>query len=529
MNVILYNGKIYPQSRVPRKPTVLAITGNKISAIGHDLSQIRRQYPRHILIDLGGRTVLPGLVDSHTHFYFWAMTLNTVHLDGTISFQDALEKIRDFAASRKEEEWIIGDGWSSDRWQEYHLPNASELDSVTGQRPAALFSKDQHILWVNSKALQLAGIGKDTPDPSGGKIDRDPYSGQPTGILREIPGYFPVIKLISRPDPALAVRLWSEATKIAYSRGVTGFHSMDGPEAWDFFSSVHDSDKLGFRVHYYFPVGRLDELIEKKLHSGFGDETLQVGGVKIFADGSLGAQTALMKKPYCHSRNNTGVEVTGLKELTAQIARASRHGLACAVHAIGDQAVANTISAFEKDATDRALRHRIEHLQLIDRPDIRRLKKIGLIASMQPSHAVSDRRLVAEYWGKRGKNAYIFKTLLEKGVPMAFGSDCPIEELNPLYGVHAAVNRNGCGERGQRFYPQERLTVSQAVAGFTTGAAYASGRERYSGQLVPGFQADMVILDKDIFGVPVSQIYRAGVAATIFDCEIVFRSNNWSL
>lgn len=529
MNVILCNGQIYPQYRVSKRPLALAITGNKIVTIGHDLSQIRRQYPRHRLIDLGGRTVLPGLVDSHTHFYFWAMTLNTVHLDGTPDFKDALEKIRSFAVSGGKEEWILGDGWLPDRWQEYHLPNASELDSVTGRRPAALFSKDQHILWANSKALQLAGIDKKTPDPSGGKIDRDPRSGQPTGILREIPGYFPVIKLIGRPDPALATRLWSEATKIAYARGVTGFHSMDGPEAWEFFSLMHGRGRLGFRVHYYFPIGRLDELVEKKLHSGFGDETLQVGGVKIFSDGSLGAQTALMKQPYCHSKNNIGVEVTSLQELTAQIARATRHGLACAVHAIGDQAVANTISAFEKGSTDRTLRHRIEHLQLIDRSDTGRLKRMGLIASMQPSHAVSDRQLVGKYWGKRGRNAYIFKTLLKRHIALTFGSDCPIEELNPLYGIHAAVNRNGCGERGKRFHPQERLTVSEAVAGFTTGAAYASGREGYSGRIAPGFQADMVILDQNIFAMPASQICHIGVAATICDGEITYKSDNWRL
>lgn len=524
MNAILCNAKVHPQYIVRPRPTIVVITGNRIAAVGTDLSAFRRQFPDHEIINLKGRAILPGLVDSHTHFYFWAVTLNTVHLESIATFDEALDHIRQFAQSHPADEWVIGDGWSADRWRTYHLPTASELDTVTFGKPAALFSKDQHIVWANSRALSLAGINKASANPAGGRIDRDPITNEPTGILREIPGYFPVVKLISRPDPERVAGTWQEAVNIAYSKGVTGFHSMDGPEAWDFFALMHNRNRLGFRVTYYYPVKMLEALISRGIRSGQGDETLRVGGVKIFADGSLGAQTAFMKKPYLSRKGYFGVETTTLAELTDQVGRASRNGLACAIHAIGDQAVANVITAFEKTAPHAGLRHRIEHLQIVAPVDIPRLKRLGLIASMQPSHCVSDRHLVAAHWGSRGRNAYIFKTLHDKKIPLAFGSDCPIEPLDPIGGIHAAVNRTGFGERGGRFYPHEKLSVSQAVRYFTVGAAYVAGLEAIAGKIAPGYLADLAILDDDIYSCPPSQIYAAKVAATIFDGQPVFQN-----
>ncbi len=521
MNAILYNGRIYPQYRIAKRPTAVVFTGGKIVELGYDVKSLVRRYPRHRAIDLDGRVVLPGFVDSHVHFYFWTATLDTVHLDHTETFDDALKAIESFVTSGVSGEWIVGDGWSADRWDPYHLPNAAELDAVTGQHPAALFSKDQHILWVNSKAMAMGGIGKDTPDPEGGKIDRD-ADGNPTGILREIPGYFPVFRLVGKPDASRMDRMWRKAERIAYSRGVTGFHSMDGHEGWQYFQKRHAEGKLGFRIQYYFPVAMLDAVIADKMISGLGDDTLRVGGIKIFADGSLGAQTAYMKKPYRGKKDDCGVAVTELDELTLHVGKAIRNNLACAIHAIGDKAVANVITAYLSAGYRSHLRNRIEHLQLISREDVPRLKKSHVVASMQPSHCPSDRQLVAAYWGERGRNAYIFKTLLKTGIPLTFGSDCPIEPLDPVGGIHAAVNRNGFGERGGRFYPEERLTVSQTVHGFTTGPAYASGRESFAGKIAPGYQADLVILDDDIYSMPKADIHKAQTAATLFDGKIVY-------
>ena len=529
MNVILFNAVLRPQYRTPRLLSALAITGHTIAAIGYDLSALRRHFPRHEVIDLGGRTVIPGLVDSHTHFYFWARTFNAIHLNGLTDFEEVLRRIKAGSRKFKKGEWIIGDGWAPDRWSTYHLPSAEELDRVTGESPAALFSKDQHMMWVNSAALRLAGIDRRTPEPKGGKVDRDPVSNDPTGILCEIPGYFPVIKLISRPPHEIVERTWKAVSEIAYSRGVTGFHSMDGPEAFDFFQYLHGRSRLGFRVHYYYPVKLLDELVERKVVSGTGDDTLRIGGIKIFADGSLGSQTAFLKRPYNGRKGYRGIETTPFAQLAKDIRKASTHGLACAVHAIGDQAVANVIDAFLQAGNNQTLRHRIEHLQLISQSDIPRLRRTGAIASMQPSHCPSDRTIVARYWGERGRNAFIFKTLMNNRIPLAFGSDCPIERLNPLEGIHAAVSRNGYGERGDRFYPEESLTVSRAVYGFTAGAAYAAGRESFSGKLAAGCQADLVILDDDIYSMPRSDIWKARVAATIYDGRTVYRSASLAL
>jgi predicted amidohydrolase YtcJ len=529
MNAILYDAAVYPQYRVNKRPTIVVISGVRIADIGHDLKTIRNKYPSHRMIDLEGRAVIPGLVDAHTHFYFWAVAQDSVHVDGIEEFDDALNKIKKFSKNKDANEWIVGDGWCADRWKEYHLPTAEELDSVTGGRPGALFSKDQHMMWVNSRALQLAGIDEKTPEPDGGKIDRIPGTTRPSGVLREVPGYFPVFRLICKSDPRHVERSFKKASRIAYSKGITGFHSLDGPEAWEFFEKLHGQKKLGFRVHYYFPVDRLDDLIKKKMVTGMGDETLRIGGIKIFSDGALGSQTAFMKKPYLGSNGNQGLEVTGFGKLKEIIAKASRNNLACAIHAIGDGAVANVISAFKASDGKSSLRHRIEHLQIISRSDIRRLKETGVIASMQPIHCPSDRQLVASYWGERGRNTYIFKTLLKNNIPLAFGSDCPIEPIDPIAGIHAAVNRTGSGERGGKFYPKECLTVAQAVYGFTAGAAYAAGRESFSGKIVPGYQADLVILDDNIYTMPPSQIYKAKIALTIFDGRVVFKSGPISL
>lgn len=524
MNSILYNALVYPQYKTFRRPTAVVISKNRIAAVGHDYQALRRDFPRHEPIDMKGRVLLPGFVDSHTHFFFWARTINAVHLENKISFEGCLKEIEKKASMLGKDDWVIGDGWAIDRWMERHTPTATELDSVTGDRPAALFSKDQHMLWANTRALKLAGITAKTKQPDGGKIEKDPATGEPTGILKEMPAYFPVIKLISRPRPEQVEKNWKKVARTAYSRGVTGFHSMDGPEGFDFFAKMHDKRQLGFRAHYYYPVKMLDELIERGVQSGQGDDTLRVGGIKHFADGSLGAKTANMITPYRGSKDNYGVAVTSLAKLKQDVIKAARRGLASAIHAIGDKAVENVITAFEAGYTiNPELRQRVEHLQIIAPKDIKRLKKYGIIASMQPSHCPADRKIVAEYWGSRGKNAYIFKTLIDKGIPLAFGSDGPIEPIDPLAGISAAVNRTGYGERGGRFYPEQALTVAQAVYGFTAGAAYAAGREEFSGKIAPGYQADLVILEDNIFTMPRSNLHQARVAATIYNGKQVYR------
>ncbi len=519
MTLLLHNGLIYPGYRTRCRPSAVAIKDARIVAIGTD-DHLIGEFPKARRVNLDGRTVIPGLIDSHTHFYFWALSLARVYLFGLPSYEAVLEKIKGFASTLKPDEWVTGEGWAMDSWTEYRLPTAEDLDTVTGGRPAFLYSKDQHSAWVNSAAMRRAGITAKTKDPIGGKIERDPATGRPTGILREPAAYSAVMNHIPQKDQKEIDTLWKKVETIARSRGVTGFHSFDGPDGWEYFCRRHEDGNLGFRVTYYFPVKRSHELAEKGLTTGYGDDNLNIGGVKIFADGALGSRTALMKQPYQNSRE-VGVAVTDPDELTSQVAFATKHDLNCAVHAIGDQAVANVLTAFEKAGRKR--RHRIEHVQIIDRRDIALFKRLGVVASMQPSHCPSDRIIVDRHWGRRGKNAYIFKTLLKRGIPLAFGSDCPIEPLHPLEGIHAAVNRNAPGERSGKFYPEEALSVTAAVTGFTSGAAYAAGREDHLGKISPGYLADLVVLEDNIFTMALSQIHQARISMTVFDGKIVHR------
>ena len=393
------------------------------------------------------------------------------------------------------------------------------LDAVTGNRPTFIYSKDQHSCWVNSAALARAGITRKTRDPEGGEIVRD-AGGNPTGILREGPAISLVYKLIPALSTPRMDRLYRQALEVVYKRGVTGVHSFDGPEAYRYLENLASRGKVGLRINYYPSAGLLDELTERRVYFGSGDEFFRIGGVKIFSDGSLGSKTALCFDQYSGTKGNFGIEVTGVAEMKRLIKRAQRLNLPAAIHAIGDKATSNVLDALTgAGPLSFGARHRIEHLQLIRRQDIRRLLELKVVASMQPSHCPSDIDLIRTYWGRRGANAYIFGTLLKRGVPLAFGSDAPIEPLDPLAGIHDAVRRARPNSR-DIFYAKERISAGQALYGFTAGAAYAAGQEHCRGYLLPGYPADFVILNQDILKTPPTRILDIEVLATVIDGAI---------
>ncbi len=520
---VFYNGRIYTMAGEYLIADSMVISGKIIIAIGCDL-QHDRDFKHAEKIDLKGRTVLPGFVDAHTHFLFMAQSLENVKLDGLPSLEAALKKIKKHASGLKRNEWIIGEGFSVDRWKKYIQPDRHMLDKVSGGRPAAIFSKDQHQLWANSRALEIAGINAGTPEPRGGKIDRD-KSGEPTGILREIPGYFPVVKKIASPSLAKTNRLYRKALELAYSKGVTGVHTMDGPEAFAFFAETSKKGKLGLRITHYPPPSLLPELKKRKVKFNWGDAYFRVGGIKIFSDGSLGSQTALCFNKYIGSKNNFGVEVTSTEEMIKLVKLSGKAGFPCAIHAIGDRAISNVLDAYEKTPKPpHKSRHRIEHLQLIRQSDIKRLKELNVIPSMQPSHCPSDIKLIERYWGNRGKNCYIFNTLLKKGIQPVFGSDTPIEPLDPIAGISDAVNRTAPGST-KPFYPNERINNYQAVFGFTAAPWIETGRSVELGYLLPGCFADFVILSGDIINIPGPKIKSVRVEGTYFDGKLVFKDS----
>ncbi len=526
-NRLFYNGLFYIQAGNNMVVDSMAIAGKRITAVGNGLEK-DADFKTCERINLRGRTVIPGFTDSHTHFYFFAMSLGSVKLDGLDSIEETLAEVKRHVSGLSGNEWVTGDGFSPDRWKRYVIPDRYMLDKVTGGRPAAIYSKDQHIMWVNSRALELAGLSRKTPGPAGGVIDRL-ANNEPSGILRELPAYFPVLKLIKGPAQSKQYGFFRRAVNIAYSKGVTGVHSFDRREALPFFDNLSKSKKLGLRINHYPPAAMLPDLLRAKIKLGYGNDYFRVSGIKIFADGSLGSQTALCFNKFPGSKNNYGVETNTKEILLKHIKSAARLSLPTAIHAIGDKAIANVLDCYEQaPEIPSNARRRIEHVQMIRRSDIKRLKSLGVVASMQPSHCPSDIKLAEKYWGRRSRNCYIFKTMLDKKIPVTFGSDLPIEPLDPIAGIDAAVNRKAAGIK-KPFYPEERISVAEAVYGFTAAPAYAAGQELERGYLLPGYFADFAVLSDNIFKIPRSRIRSVNIVATFFDGKPVYRKKGLSL
>lgn len=519
---LFYNAAIHTQAE-GLVVNSMAISKNRIVAVGNNL-QHDPDLKSYARVDLKGKTVVPGFVDAHTHFYYFAMALGKVDLDGLDSAEKCLSRIKRFSATFKKSQWVLGGGYSPDRFRVRMEPDRYMLDKVTGRRPAFLFSKDQHTAWVNSHALRLAGITARTPDPPGGKIDRS-VDGEPSGILRET-AYQLVYNKIPPPTRPDVNRYYRQALQHAYRHGVTGVHSFDGPEGFIYFSELAQKGNLGLRINYYFPVKMLPQIRKTKVYYGTGTDFFRVAGVKVFSDGSLGSQSALCFNKYIGSDDNFGLEVTSAKELSRIVKSAGKMGFPCAVHAIGDRAVANVLDAFETGKPlDFGARHRIEHLQLVRRKDVIRVKRHGVVASMQPSHCPSDIHLIRRYWGNRGANAFIFRTLIDKNIDMAFGSDVPIERMNPIEGIAAAVRRAREGSRDS-LYPEQRISAAEALYRFTVGPAIAAGQNHCRGYLLPGYPADFVLLSQDITKVAPSRIYDTKVLATVLDGKVKYRQKS---
>ena len=480
-------------------------------------------------VDLGGRCALPGLTDSHLHFMWYAQSLEGVDAE-TATLSEALARVRTRAAELKPGTWITGSGWNHNVWGTGGLPDRLSLDEAAPRNPVMLEAKSGHALWVNSLALQKAGIRLDTADPEGGKIVHD-GTGVPSGILLENAMWL-VQAVIPRPSAGELARMMRRAQTEAHRRGLTGIHDFDRVLAFGALQELRAAGELSLRVVKGIPHEMLSQAIALGIRTGFGDDMLRLGAVKMFADGALGPQTAWMIAPYEGSWS-TGIPTLGEEQLFEDILRANAAGLACAVHAIGDAACHVVLNAYGRAAARRgpesesgsAIRNRIEHAQLLHPDDLPRFARLSVIASMQPLHATSDMLIAERHWGSRCETAYAWKALLDNGARLAFGSDCPVEVPDPLAGIHAAVTRRRAdgspGPEGWR--PAQRLSVEQALHGYTRGAAYAAGREAELGSIAPGKLADLTILEKDIFVIPAEEIHRAAVGATMVGGEFVYR------
>ena len=529
-NLVLYNGVIYTMDeRLPRAPAV-AIAGNRVLALGDDAAMRELLAPGGEAIDLAGRAVVPGFVDSHIHFVEYSLRLRHIDLADVPTLDEALSRVATRAAQTPPGEWLLGGGWDRNLWPGGAFPTRTDLDTVAPQHPVVLKSKDCHVIWLNSRALAQAGITAQTPDPAGGEIERD-AAGKPTGILKE-KAIELVEKVIPRPPMETLLNALEEGMANAQRAGLVGIHDCEDEEAFAAFQMLHRQGKLGLRVLMHIPVINLEAAIQLGLRSGYGDDFLRIGGVKMFADGALGSRTAAMIEPYEGEADNRGIVVTPPGELRRLVGTAHRSGLSVAVHAIGDAANRAVLDALAtvieqpRTAVAPALPHRIEHVQLLHPADVPRLAELGVVASMQPIHATSDMEMADAHWGARSEWAYAWRSLLQAGTVLAFGSDCPVESLDPLRGIHAAVTRRrpdgSPGEEG--WYPEQRLTVAEAVRAYTRGAAYAAGQEAVAGSITPGKLADLVVLSRDIFTCDPMDILDTEVLATVLDGRFVHRA-----
>ena len=507
--MILWNGVI--RTLDPSLPTcgALSIAGSQIvGGVGTHESAL----PTPERVDLGGRCVLPAFTDSHVHFPTWSLARRDVRLEEADSVAAALSLV---AAHERAGTWIRGTGWRDAAWPE--APTAAALDAVTGDAPAALWSKDYHSLWLNSAGLAQAEGDLDVP---GGVVERGP-EGAPTGILREESAWRFRDRFVevTEDEFVAAVR---DGIELANSRGVAAVHDKDGwLGAASIFGRIHENEGLTLRVWQSLPTDRLPELAALPLRSRLGDDFLRLGYLKTFMDGTLGSRTALML-------DGSGVTITSREELEDVVRRAAEAGWPVAVHAIGDRANRDALDAFEatQDAwKPRGLRQRIEHAQCLDPADIPRFAEIGVACSVQFSHAPSDRDLAERFWDDRLEGAYAFRSLVGSGAVVANGSDAPVEELDPLAGIRAGVLRTIDDRPAWR--PDEALTIEQAIVASTVTPAWLAGDERRRGRLLPGFLADLVVLSRDPFTCPPDELDSVEIVSTMVGGRWVFQPPPW--
>ena len=512
--MILENGVIRTMDPALPRAGALAIAGDRVAG-GVGTHETALATPERI--DLGGRCVLPGFSDAHVHFPTWSLAQRQVRLEGTQSLDEALARVasavRDVAAGS----WLRGLGWRSGDWSPAVEPTKEALDAVTGDVPTALMAKDYHSLWLNSAALARADGDLQVP---GGVVERDEH-GEPTGVLREECAWH-FRDAYVRPTHDEMVEASREGIRIANARGVTSVHDKDGwLGALAVWQELRREGRLTLRVWQSLPHDHIDALAEIGIRSGLGDDLLRVGYIKAFMDGTLGSRTARLL-------DGSGVEITSRDELEDIVRRAARSGLPVAVHAIGDLANREALDAFEAAGDEwrpRGLRPRIEHAQLLAEEDVGRFARLGVAASVQFSHAPSDRDIADEYWAGMTERAYAFRSLLDAGALVANGSDAPIEELDPLRGIRAGVLRT-LDER-EAWHSEQAVAVMEALHATCVTPAWLAGDEHRRGKLLPGYLADLVVLDRDPFECPPDELGEIQVVATMLGGRWVCNPPPW--
>ena len=468
-------------------------------------------------LDAGGATLLPGLIDAHGHVLQLGYAAMRLELRGSPTLAVAQARVRAYAAANPSRPWLLGSGWNQVSWGG-RFPTAAELDAGEAARPVWLERVDGHAGWANTAALKLAGVTARTPNPAGGRIERD-AAGRPTGVLVDAAQAL-VTRVVPPPSAGEAEAALAKALEIMASVGLTGVHDAGtSADEWNLYRSFGDNGRLTVRITALASGLETVERVSPLRPTPFlYDDRLVMRGVKFIADGALGSRGAWLKMPYSDAPGNRGLQIIAPVKLRNLISRANFLGYQAAVHAIGDAANADLLDAYELvlPTYGAALRNRIEHAQVLDPVDLPRLAKLSVIASMQPTHATSDKAMAATRLGEaRLVGAYAWKTLIDLGTRFAAGSDFPVEPPNPFYGWHAAVTRQDRdGQPPEGWRREQALTREQAFAAFTTGAAYAGFADGKVGTLEPGKWADFVLTDRDPFTVPTGDIWKVEARET---------------
>lgn len=528
-DLILTSGKIWTGNAAQPEAEAVACADGRIVAVGAAAEVGRCAGTQTRVIDLAGRRVVPGFNDAHVHFQMGGSRLAGVELRGAASETELRERIRQFAAKTPKGQWILGTGWDHERWTPARLPTRQWIDEAAGDHPVWVSRLDTHMAVANTRALELAGITRHTPDPPGGTIVRD-AAGEPTGLLKDwaMPA---VERVIPAPTDGEILDALRAAMRYAAENGVTSVQDMSAtPEVLRAYQRLLAAGELTLRVSGYQPLTSWQRLADVGVLAGFGGPMLRIGGLKGFADGSLGSATALFFDPYLDASGTSGLASDNMipeSKMEQNIREADRAGLAIAVHAIGDKAnhlILDMFEEAEKQNGPRDRRFRIEHAQHLAPADIPRFAALRVIASMQPAHAIDDGRWAARRIGpERAKTSYAFRSLLDSGAVLAFGSDWDVAPMDALLGIYAAVTRRTTdGGHPGGWLPEQKITVEEAVRAYTWGSAYASFEERIKGTIEPGKLADLAVLSEDIFRIDPAEIQGAKVLITVFDGRVVY-------
>jgi predicted amidohydrolase YtcJ len=531
-DLVLVNGKIWTVNPAQPDAQAVACVNGRIGAVGPN-EEIRRWVgPKTRVIDLAGKLVVPGFNDAHVHFYSGGTRLSGIQLRDARTPQEFRDRIAAYAAKTPKDRWITGGDWNHENWPGGPLPTRQLIDAVTPDHPVFVNRLDGHMGLANSAALRLAGITRETLDPPGGAIVRD-AKGEPTGILRDS-AMDPVQRVMPAATEAQILEALRAAMRHAASHGVTSIQDMSAsPEVLRAYQKLLDAGELTVRVYGHQPLPEWQRLARAGVRAGFGNEMLEIGALKGFSDGSLGSTTALFFDVYQDAPDSYGLPADQMipeSKMLENIVAADKAGLQVAVHAIGDKANERVLSLFAEAATrngPRDRRFRVEHAQHLRPREIQAFADRRVIASMQPYHAIDDGVWAEKRIGKeRAKGAYAFRSLLEAGATLAFGSDWYVAPMDPLMGIYAAVTRRTLdGKNPGGWVPEQKITVEEAIRAYTMGSAYASFDEKVKGSIEPGKLADMAVISDDILTIEPARIEKSRVVTTVFGGKVIYEQD----